>query len=101
MATVVTDFTALYLLPDKAAYAGYKYTDTPDFSDLRDAREAEEGRGALENPLLGDGDGVDERKSGDPDGPGLRMCAPEERPEPDARPASDAPGSGRRQSWFG
>lgn len=90
VATVVTDFTALYLLPDKHHYNNYKYTDTPDFSDLREQeareREAAEAEAAgMSNPLLEDDDaGVDERKSGDPgDQAGLRMTAPPPPPPPE------------------
>jgi len=36
MATVITDYIALYVLPDKELYDGAKYEWTEDFSDLRD-----------------------------------------------------------------
>ena len=35
MATVITDYIALYVLPDKQLYDGAKYEWTEDFSDLR------------------------------------------------------------------
>ncbi|KAJ8599890.1 hypothetical protein CTAYLR_002801 [Chrysophaeum taylorii] len=35
IATLVTDFAAIYILPDAKMYADYKYETTPDFSDLR------------------------------------------------------------------
>ena len=67
-----------------------RYTDTPDFSDLREQeareREAAEAEAAgMSNPLLEDDDaGVDERKSGDPgDQAGLRMTAPPPPPPPE------------------
>jgi hypothetical protein len=40
VATVATDFVALYLLPDKEKYDDAKFEWTEDFSDLRDQEEA-------------------------------------------------------------
>uniref|UniRef100_A0A7S3K5J9 Purinergic receptor n=1 Tax=Aureoumbra lagunensis TaxID=44058 RepID=A0A7S3K5J9_9STRA len=57
IATVITDFAALYLLPDHKIYQQYKYDSTPDFSDLRDRRAAQEQQeqrrsSSFRNPLL-------------------------------------------------
>ena len=43
-AKVLTDFLAVYLLPDRRHYAGYMYEQTPDFGDLRHAQEERERR---------------------------------------------------------
>ena len=40
VATTLTDYCALYLLPDAPAYTKYKYEQTEDFSDLRDRERA-------------------------------------------------------------
>lgn len=44
-ATVLTDFLALYVFPDRVAYDRYKYEATEDFGDLRERR-------ALDRALL-------------------------------------------------
>jgi len=40
VATVIVDFVALYILPDKDVYEDYKYELTEDFSDRRQQMEA-------------------------------------------------------------
>ena len=45
-ATVLTDFLAIYVLPDRNHYNDYKYEVTPDFSDMRHELEERE-RGLL------------------------------------------------------
>ena len=62
-ATVLTDFLAMYVLPDHAAYETFKYESTPDFGDLRDERE----RALLEAPPppAGAEDASSARLSGD------------------------------------
>lgn len=49
--TLITDFAALYLLPDAKIYSDYKFETTPDFSDLRQSQQAaqlpQEGRSSL------------------------------------------------------
>lgn len=39
VATLLTDFAALYLLPDAKVYSDYKFEETPDFSDIRQEQE--------------------------------------------------------------
>ena len=41
VATVIVDFVALYVLPDKEIYDNYKYEKTEDFSDRRAAQAAD------------------------------------------------------------
>ena len=40
VATVIVDYVALYLMPDKIKYSGSKYEWTEDFSDMRAAEKA-------------------------------------------------------------